>query len=258
MNTTSHQFRVTKLRAGDLAYKRGDFRSAMMNYDGVIQNSEEQNDQNLESIALIKKAICMSAVNRLNEAEKLIYKALHFEANNVLDANEAALLHHEYSILLFRLKRFSEGLQEEKKALEYMRKAEYVDNQLLVLVLKQLAVYMTMEKEFEAADSFLEDAITVAMSSPEIGRDSLLHGQLLITQALTKIDQRKFSEAEEIYERAILLIQIHEGLHNPKLAELFRIFAKHLNDAGQISEAEEFRLRANEVENSIKQEGRRW
>jgi|AGTN01.1.fsa_nt_gi hypothetical protein len=258
MNTSSHSFRVTKLRAGDLAYKRGDFRSAMANYDGVLQDSEKVDDQNLESIALIKKAICMSAVNRLAEAEKLIFKVITFEAHNVLDANEAALLHHEYSVLLFRLERFREGLREEEKALDLLRRAEYLDKELLVLVLKQLAVYRTRDKDFKAADSFLEDAITVALQSPEIGKDSLLHGQLLITQALAKIDQRKFADAKEISERAILLIQIHEGLDNPKVAELFRIFAKHFNDAGQSSEAEEFRIRASEIESSIKNKARRW
>lgn len=257
MNNT-HAIAITKLRTGDLAYKRGDFHAAISNYDGVIQAAEQLGEQNIKSIALVKKSICMSALNRLDKAEALMRDAISFETQSVLDANEAALLHHELSILLFRLKRTSEGLRQEQLALELLQKADYLDNQLLVLILKQLAVYMTIEKQFELANGFLEDAITVALSTPEIGKDSLLHGQLLITKALALIDQKKFSEAQELYDRGIFLIQIHEGQHNPKVAELYRILSDHLKAAGQFSEAEAFIECAKDVENFNKHNSKKW
>lgn len=254
----SHTLALTRLRAGDLAYRRGDFHSAISNYDGAIRGAETSGEPNIKSIALVKKSICLSARNRLNEAESLLRQAMSFEAENFLDAGEAALLHHEYSILLFRLKRMSEGLQQEQIALRLLTKAEPLDSQLLILILKQLAVYMTLDKEFELANDYLEDAIRVALSTPEIGKDSLLHGQLLVTQALSLVDQKKFDEARELFDRAILLIQIHEGQHNPKVAELFRLISKHFKDAGQIDEAEVFKERAQEVERLNAHNGKIW
>lgn len=254
----SHAIAVTKLRTGDFAYKRGDIHAAIANYDGVIQAAEKLGEPNIKSIALIKKSICMSALNQLDKAEVLMRDAISFETKSVLEASEAALLHHEFSILLFRLKRTSEGLQQEQLALELLQKADYQDKELLILILKQLAVYMTIEKQFKLADGFLDDAVSVALSTPEIGKDSLLHGQLLITRALALIDQKQFTEAQEFYDRGVLLIQIHEGQHNPKVAELYRLLAQHLKAAGQVSDADAFLERASEVENFNKHNGRKW
>ncbi|MBX9670423.1 MAG: hypothetical protein K2X93_22675 [Candidatus Obscuribacterales bacterium] len=194
----------------------------------------------------------------MDEAESLIRKANTIEATGVLDGNEAGLLHHEFSVLLFRLDRFDEGLREEEKALELLNKAENADCQLTVLVLKQLAVYMTLEKQFQAANSLLEGAIRIVLSASTIGKDSLLHGQVLATQAILRINEHKFEEARQLQEHAIMLIELHKGQFNPKLADLYKIFAKHMAAAGQEAEAEQFLNRARLVSEHKKLTTKIW
>ncbi len=249
---------LIELRIGDLAYQRGDFSSALTCYQTAHRLAEKLASPEYISIALVKTAICFSALSRMDEAEKFIRDASSLEAQSVLNGNDAGLLHHEYSVLLFRLGRFAEGLREETKALEFLNTAENPDCHTLVLVLKQLAVYMTMDKEFEAADSFLEDATRVALSASTLGKDSLLYGQILVTKAVLRIDEHRFDEARELYERAIFLVEMHEGQFNTKVADLYKIIAKHLADAGETSEAERFLNRAKLVSAHNRLAKRTW
>lgn len=179
----------TKLRTGDLAYRRGDFGAAIKSYESVRKHAKKTGEHHVQSIALIKCAICYSALNRLRQAEKLILQSTAIEeSQHVLGIDDAVLLHHELSLLLFRLDRFQEGYAEEKKALELLQKSERIDNTLFVSVLKQLVVYACREQQHELASGLLEDAISVTLGSPELGKDSPLYGQLL---ALSKsLEQR--------------------------------------------------------------------
>ncbi len=237
-----------KLKAGDSAYRRGDFQSAMTNYQSVRNQAEKIDHQGLLSVVLIKSAVCLSALGRLAEAEELLHQAESIESSrHILDVDEVVSLHHELSVLLFRLNRFEEGLAEEKKALEILRRGDHIDNNLLVLVLKQLAVYMSRERQFSDAIGFLEDAMNVASSSEEIGKDSLLYGQLLVTYALLKIDMRKLEEAKALYAKGITLIQIGLGEDNPKLTGVYKLLEQHLKDAGFLAESTEFAQRVLEL-----------
>lgn len=178
----------TRLRTGDLAYRRGDFGEAVKSYESVRKHAAKTGEHHVQSIALIKCAICYSALNRLRQAEKLILQSTAIEeSQHVLDIDDAVLLHHELSILLFRLDRFQEGYAEEKKALELLQKSEPINNTLLVSVLKQLVVYASREEQYDLASGLLDDAISVTLGSPELGEDSPLYGQLLaLSQSLEK------------------------------------------------------------------------
>lgn len=245
---TVPKFLRMKLKAGDLAYRRGDYQSAMANYQSVRNQTERIDHQQLLSIVLIKTAVCLSALDRLAEAENLLHQAESIETSrHILDLDEVVSLHHELSILLFRLGRFDEGLDEEKKALEILRKGDHIDDTLLVLVLKQLAVYMSREKQFSVAIGFLEDAMNVACNSPDIGKDSLLYGQLLITYALIKIDMNRLDEARDLYEKGLTLIQIGLGEDNPKVAGVYKLLAAHLQEAGYLNESSVFATRVSEI-----------
>lgn len=258
VNTDSSICRI-KLRVGDLAYRRGDFHSALTNYERVRKHAEETGEQNFQSIALIKTAVCLSALDRLDDAERLIHQAESIETSrHVLEIDDAILLHHELSVLLFRLDRFSEGYMEERKALELLRKADHINNNLLVLVLKQLAVYASREEQFSLAFSFLDDAIAVALNSSDMGKHSLMYGQLLATYALAKIDMNKFEEAKELYERAITLVELNIGQSNLKVADLYTLFSQHLEKRGRLVEAEDFSRRAAEIERINKLENQPW
>jgi tetratricopeptide (TPR) repeat protein len=251
-HTDSNLF-LTKLRVGDLAYQRGHVKVAISHYKAVRNWAEQEGERNFEIIALVKTAICLSATKRLDEAEKLLCNAVTLEVQHLLNSNEAALLHHEFSILLFRLNRIDEGFREEEKALECLRQADSVDSKLLVLVLKQLVVYLSRLGEFSSAEFFIEDAMRLARSSPEMGKASLIYGQLLATQAILRIDQKRFDEARQLYEQAITLIHIHKGEWNPKVADLYRIIAKSLANAGQTDQSAEFLQLALVVDNVNKQ-----
>ncbi len=257
-NTISRVLRM-KLKAGDLAYKKGDFHAAMASYQSVQKQAERSDNQELLSISLMKTAICLSALDRLQEAETLLHKSESIEASrHILDLDEVIMLHHELSILLFRLNRMEEGYIEEKKALEILQRGDHIDDNLLVLVLKQLAVYTSQDEQFNLAISFLQDAMAVASASPKIGKDSLLYGQLLVTYALVLIDMRKFAEAQEYYDRGITLAQIALGEHNPKVADIYGLLSQHFKKAGQTEEATKFADLAYVVDNANRSSQHCW
>lgn len=244
----------SSMAAARMAYRVGDFSICAKHYRKALAIAEANGlDGAITGEALIYLSICCSARKEFQEAEVLLNQALsNNEADLDCDKILLALNYHEFSVLYWKTERESESQVMNDKALALLEQAHVGVAELKVMVLRQKAVLLAAKRDFNKADSVLNKAIDICLCSSELGKNSLAYGQTLVTKVLVCIDSGRLEEARELYFQAIQITEMCLGLHHPKLADLYEIFAKHAKGIGPVETSELFRKKSKEIRDWIK------
>lgn len=245
----------SSMAAARMAYRVGDFALCAKHYRKAIAIAEANDlDGAITGEALIYLSICCSARKEFHEAEVLLNQALsNNEGDPDCDKILLALNYHEFSVLYWKTGREIEAQVMNDKAAAQLEQAQVGVAELKVMVLRQKAVLLAAKHDFSKADAVLNKAIDLCLSSSELGKNSLAYGQTLVTKVLVCIDSGRLEEARELYFQAIQITEMCLGLHHPKMADLYEIFAKHAKGVGPVEITELFRKRSKEIRDWIKQ-----
>ncbi len=243
----------SSMAAARMAYRVGDFSLCAKHYKKAIAIAEENGLEGaITGEALIYLAICCSARKEFHEAEVLLSQALsNNEADPDCDKVLLALNYHEFSVLYWKTEREIESQVMNDKALALLEQGQTGVAELKVMVLRQKAVLLAARQEFNKADAVLNKAIDICLSSCDLGKNSLTYGQTLVTKVLVCIDSGRLEEAREWYFQAIQITEMCLGLHHPKLADLYEIFAKHAKGTGPEETCELFRKKSKAIRDWI-------
>ena len=240
--------------AARMAYHAGDFMLCTKHCKKTIDIAEANELEGaITCEALIYLSICCSARREFGEAEILLNKALSsIKADPQCDSVLLALTYHEYSVLYWKIDRESDSQAMNEKALATLEQAQTRVAELKVMILRQKAVLLANSREFKKADAILDDALEICSRSSELGKNSLAYGQTLITKVFVYIDSGRLEEARELYFQALQITEMCLGVHHPKMADLYEIFAKHVKDINHEEASVYFRQKSQEIRDWIK------
>ncbi|CAN5283235.1 hypothetical protein BH10CYA1_BH10CYA1_46290 [soil metagenome] len=244
----------SSMAAARMAYRAGDFNLCAKHYKKSIEIAESNGlDDAITGEALIYLSICCSTRREFREAETLLNTALsNNEADPQCDKVLLALTYHELSVLYWKTERESQSRAMNAKALVALEQAQSGIGELKVMVLRQKAVLLAASHDFKKADAVLDIAMDICLRSSELGKNSLAYGETLITKVLVCIDSGRLEEARELYFQAIQITEMCLGLHHPKMADLYDIFAKHVKGSTSDETSQLFCKKSKEIRDWIK------
>lgn len=245
----------SSMDAARLAFRAGDFPLSAKHYKKIIALAESNAlGEAIIGEALIYLSICHSARKEFREAEVLLNKALAInESDPQCDDILIALNYHELSVLYWKTARETESQSFNEKAQSKLEHAHTSVAELKVMILRQKAVLLAARHEFTKADAVVDAALDICERSSELGKNSLAYGESLITKVFVYIDSGRLEEAKQLYFQAIQVTEMCLGVHHPKMADLYEIFAKHFESVSNNESSEVFRKKSKEIRDRIKQ-----
>ncbi len=244
----------SSMTAARMAYHAGDFNLCAKHCKKTIDIAEKNElDGTVTCEALIYLSICCSERREFREAEALLTKALSINKSDPqCDDVLLAFNYHEFSVLYWKTGREIESLTMNDNALVALEKAQARVAELKVMILRQKAVLLAASQDFKKADAVLDKALDICLQSTELGKNSLAYGQTLITKVFVCIDSGRLKEARELYFQAIQITEMCLGLHHPKMADLYEIFAKHVKGLNDEETTGLFEKKSKEIRDWIK------
>ena len=244
----------SSMDAARMAYRAGDFNLCAKHFRKTIDIAESNGlDGAITGEALIYLSICCSARKEFHEAETLLSKALSVnEGDPQCDKVLLALNYHEFSVLYWKTERESESRAMNEKAFMALDQSQSDVAELRIMMLRQKAVLLAASKDFKKADAVLETALNICLGSSELGKNCLAYGETLITKVFVCIDSGRLQEARELYYQAIQITEMCLGVHHPKMADLYELFANHVKGVSNEQATEFFRKKSKEIRDWIK------
>lgn len=244
----------SSMAAARMAYQAGDFSLCAKHYKKTIAIADENGlDGAITAEALIYLSICSSARKEFREAEVLLNQALsNNEADSQCDKVLLALNYHEFSVLYWKTGREAESQAMNDKALAVLEQAQVGVAELKVMVLRQKAVLLAARHDFKKADAVIDMALDICLNSSDLGKNSLAYGETLVTKVLVCIDSGRLEEARQLYFQAIQITEMCLGMHHPKMADLYEIFAKHAKGTSAEETSVMFCKKSKEIRDWIK------
>jgi len=248
----------SQMAAARMAYGAGDFNQCARNYSKTIELAEQEGlDGAIVSEAYTDLSVCQSARREFKEAETLLNKALAISQSDPhCDPILLARNYHELSVLYWRTEREDGSREMNDRALAALESASESASEnaaeLKVMILKHKAVLLADNQLYKEANKLLDTALDICLSSRDLGKNSLAYGQTLITKVLLCVDTKNFEEAKQLYSQAVQIVEMHWGVHHPKVADLYDIFANHAKAANKEEAAEFFHKKSQTLRDWIK------
>lgn len=233
---------------GCMAYDAGLYSHAVRHCRLALALVESGNlASSLKARSLINLAKSLSALGQFDEAEKLIHKALEIDEEGQNSFLERSEDYHQLSLLYWRSGRSDSSWQFAQKALDlYQMAGENASHELKAKLLKHFAVLSEQAGKVSEAERYLDQAIDFIEGSSQLGKQSMIYGDVLLVKVLLLAEQGRLDEAEEIYPHAIQIVEITRGIHHPRVTEALKVFnelenASHKPDADSAKKMEEAR-----------------
>jgi len=207
---------------GDIHFQKGDYVTAMDNYNMSLEKVDKQGDKNLYASILNKKSLILSELGDLDEAKKLAYKSLSIA--NEIKANMAV------KDALAALVKVSIKSQDYKSASEYQQKViQYSDtlfNQKLTEKIFSLEYQMEKQQRNAKIDLLNKDNAIKALKIKRIKIISIALTSILTLLATVIIvllvlvrQRRKHAKLLELQNQEIIAQRNNIELQNTKLTE---------------------------------------
>lgn len=221
-----HRRLNTKLAVAHMAYDAGYYSQAIRHFRLVLSilESEEANDS-MKARAMTGLAKSLAAIGKYEEAEPMIRQALLIDENLPEASTACAEDYHQLALLYWRSGRNAESQEYAERALKLVERAgKHAPDELKAKLLKHFAVLAEQAGNTREAERHLNKAIEFIEYSSQLGKQSMIYGDVLLVKVLFLAEQGRFEEAEELYPQAIQIIAITRGPAHPRVEEAMNIF----------------------------------
>lgn len=239
MNETEQLSRwKTRMAVARMAYEAGYFTQAIRHFRLALELQESGNlIDSLKARSLTGLAKSLAAIGKYADAEPMILEALKIDENSKEAFAERAEDYHQLSLLCWRSGRSAESLDYAGKAFELAKKAGHdAPDELTAKLLKHLAVLAEQSGNIAKTEHYLNQAIEFIMCSSQLGKNSMIYGDVLLVKVLFLAEQRRYEEAAELYPQAMQIVSIKRGLEHPHVEEAMKIFKDMENSSVVINE----------------------
>lgn len=227
----------TRMAVGRMAYEAGYFTQAIRHFRLALELRESgELIASLKARTLTGLAKSLAAIGKYAEAEPLILEALNIDQDGTNAIAERAEDYHQLSLLCWRSGRDTESLDYARKALELDQKATHdTPDELTAKLLKHLAVLAEQSGNMAETEHYLDQAIEFITCSSQLGKNSMIYGDVLLVKVLFLAEQGRYEEATELYPQAMQIVSIKRGLEHPHVEEAIKIFKEMENSAVAIN-----------------------
>ncbi|HIA52090.1 MAG TPA: tetratricopeptide repeat protein [Candidatus Melainabacteria bacterium] len=234
MNDTEKLSRwQTRMAVGRMAYDAGYFTQAVRHFRLALELQESgELASALKARSLTGLAKSLAAIGKYAEAEPLILEALNIDKGSIDSIAERAEDYHQLSLLCWRSGRNAESLDFAQKAFELAKKAgRDTSDELTAKLLKHLAVLAEQSGNISETERYLDQAIEFITCSSQLGKNSMIYGDVLLVKVFFLAEQRRYEEAAELYPQAMQIVSMTRGLEHPRVEEAIKIFEDMENSA---------------------------
>lgn len=223
----------TRMAAGRMAADSGSYLEGARHFRMALELAKRNLEPSLKARALNGLARCSGGLGKNEEAEKFLHEAISIDqSEGPSNAIELAVDRLQLAALLREKGDQQQARQVAQTALDDLSNCDDVPNELLVALMRQLAITQLETGHYQDCELEIEKALNVATAMHGVGRDSLPYAQLLMVKVLLLIDLKRIEDAEQLFHDAMQTIQIHRGPHHPRNAEFMQVLARHLAAVG--------------------------
>lgn len=227
----------TRMAVGCMAYEAGYYQQAIRHFRLALELLESGKLINsLKARTLTGLAKSLAAIGRYAEAEPLINEALSIDEDGTDTVTERAEDYHQLSLLCWRSGREAESLNYAQKAFELAKQAGHdAPDELKAKLLKHLAVLAEQSGNFAETEHYLNKAIEFITGSAELGKNSMIYGDVLLVKVFFLAEQGRYEEAAELYPQAMQIVAMMRGLDHPRVEEAIKIFKEMESPAATLN-----------------------
>ena len=227
----------TRMAVGRMAYDAGYYTQAIRHFRLALEFLESSGlNSSLKARALTGLAKSLSAIGKYAEAEPMIHEALNIDEGRTDAVAECAEDYHQLSLLCWRRGQNVESLKYARKVLELTKKEGYdAPDELKAKLLKHLAVLAEQSGDFAATEHYLNQSIEFITCSDQIGKQSMIYGDVLLVKVLFLAEQGRYEEAADLYPQAMQIVAMRRGLEHPRVEEAVNIFKEMENSTAVLN-----------------------
>lgn len=216
----------TRMAVGRMAYGAGYYAQAIRHFRLALDLVESNGlADKLKARSQTGLGKSLAALGRYAEAEPLILEALEIDEANPDALAGCAEDYHQLCLLCWRSGRDSESLNYALKAMELAKRAGAdAPDELKAKLLKHLAVLAEQSGHATQTEHYLNQAIDFITCSNQLGKNSMIYGDVLLVKVLFLAEQGRYEEAAELYPQAMQLVSMTRGLDHPRVEEAINIF----------------------------------
>lgn len=240
MNGTDNVRRwYSRMSVGHMAYAAGSYTQAVRHFRLALELSESLDlADSLRTRALTGLAKSLAALGKFEEAERMIQSALQVDEGSPDAVAECAEDYHQLSLLCWRSGRNAESMGFAQRAYELVQKAGHdAPDELRAKLLKHFAVLSEQAGNVAETERCLNRAIEFIEGSSELGKTSMIYGDVLLVKVLFLAEQGRLDEAAELYPQAMQIVAMTRGLQHPRVEEAMSIF-RDMETAEAVSNAD--------------------
>ncbi len=226
----------TRMAVGRMAYDAGYYSQAARHFQLALNLAQESRlPEELLARTYVNIAKTHSSQGHFDEAEKLIKRAMQIDASGTEQSVALIDDYCQLSVLYWHSGKTELAGQTVREAERMLNDCPDAPDELQAKLFNQLAIIAGHAGHLAECERYLDRALAVVESSTDLGKDSLIYGQVLMVKVLLLAEQDRIDEAIEFYPQALQVIETHRGAYHPKVADLFEVFAdytahKHLDD----------------------------
>lgn len=231
-----------RMAVGRMAYDLGYYTQAIRHFRLALESMESgELKHSLKARALTGLAKSLSAIGRFAEAEPMILEALSIDQDSTDAIADLAEDYHQLSLLCWRSGRDAESLDYARKSLELTNKAGHdAPDELKAKLLKHLAVLAEQSGNTAETERYLNKAIEFITCSQQLGKNSMIYGDVLLVKVLFLAELGRYEEAAELYPQAMQIVAMKRGPEHPRVEEAIKIF-KEMENSSVVINADQAR-----------------
>ena len=246
MVTTAAELRnwKTRMAVGRMAYESGHFSQASRHFYlalKIVEDKELGDEFGYQTLISLAKALACQG--KFADAEKYL---LEVERTQPEDAVERAWDLEELSQLYWQTGRTEQSEEVANKALALLEQSDEQPAELKAKILRNLARAKGNAGDVKECSRLIESALLVIEDS-DLGKQSLIYGEVLVIKALLLAEEDKLEAASQVYHQALQLVQMNRGPFHPRIAEIMDFFGEYAEHKGKDDLAKEFRRRGTEI-----------
>ncbi|MCC7528222.1 MAG: tetratricopeptide repeat protein [Candidatus Melainabacteria bacterium] len=230
----------TRMAVGRMAYEAGYYTQAIRHFRLALELLESgELRHSLKARTLTGLAKSLAAIGKYPEAEIMIDQALTIDKEDIDGVAGQAEDFHQLSLLCWRSGRDTESLDYARKAFELANKAGHdAPDELKAKLLKHLAVLAEQSGNTAETEDYLNKAIEFITMSPQLGKNSMIYGDVLLVKVFFLAELGRYEEAAELYPQAMQIVAMMRGLKHPRVEEAIKIF-KEMENPSAVLNAEQ-------------------
>ncbi len=229
------------ISVGRMSYEAGYFRQAAHHFRSALTWLDKTDGSDVESRsqALIGLAKSLAAVGDFDAAEELIGQAVILDRSGPC-AGEAED-YHQMSLLYWRSGRTEMAMRCAQRAMELAEADPATPDELIVKLLKHFAVLAEGNGALDECERNLNLALETIDQSTQLDKQSSIYGDILLVKVLMLCEQGRMSEASELYDQAITIVEMNRGISHPRVREVLDLFKFLSSGTGALPDKREIK-----------------